>query len=229
MTLRRLKNNLLFALIAGIFKFMQALPLGWARSLGGRLGRLFFLLVPYERRKALRQLKIAFPEKSEEQRYEIARAALGSLGVGGAEFMRFDRMKASELDSWIESVEGFEHFEKARAKGRGIVAVTLHLGNWELLAAYVAARMPTAVVARQVYDARLDERLVQIREKLGFKVFARNTSVKPILRWLKEGGVLGVLADQDTSIDSVFVDLFGKKAKTPSGPAWLAAATGATL
>src|SRR5581483_11010114 len=58
-------------------------------------------------------------------------------------------------------------------------------------------------------------------------VFERNTSVKPILKWLKEGKVLGVLCDQDTGVDSLFVDFFGRPAKTPSGAAWLAQATGA--
>lgn len=229
MSLRGLKNNAIFVLIAGIFAFMQALPLRWARGLGAGLGRLFFLLVPYERKKALRMLATAFPEKTENQRYHLAKQAMGHLGRSGAEFMRFPRMRPGDLDAWVDTVEGFEHFEKARREGRGIVAVTAHLGHWELLASWVAARMPTAVVARQIYDSRLDAKLNQIREHMGFTVFPRNTSIKPILRWLKDGNCLGVLADQDTSIDSLFVDLFGKKAKTPSGPAWLAQAGDAEL
>jgi KDO2-lipid IV(A) lauroyltransferase len=229
MSLRGLKNNVIFVLVAGIFAFMQALPLRWARGLGSRLGRLFFLLVPYERKKSLRMLATAFPGKSDEQRFSLAKDSMAHLGRSGAEFMRFGRMKPSDLDAWIDSVHGFEHFEQARRQGRGIVAVTAHLGHWELLASWVAARMPTAVVARQIYDPRLDEKLNQIREHMGFTVFPRNTSIKPILRWLKDGNCLGVLADQDTSIDSLFVDLFGKKAKTPSGPAWLARASGADL
>ena len=229
MSLRGLKNNAIFVLVAAIFTFMQALPLRWARALGAGLGRLFFLIVPYERKKAIRMVGTAFPGKQAHWQRRTASDSLAHLGRCGAEFMRFGRMKPADLDAWVSSVEGFEYYQQAHAAGRGIVAVAAHLGHWELLASWVAARIPTAVVARQVYDPRLDARLNQIREHLGFTVFPRNTSVKPILRWLKEGNCLGVLADQDTSIDSLFVDFFGKKAKTPSGPAWLAQATGADL
>jgi KDO2-lipid IV(A) lauroyltransferase len=109
------------------------------------------------------------------------------------------------------------------------VAVTGHVGNWEVLAAHTAQFSRVAVVAQRLYDRRFDDALNAGRRKMGITVFPRNTSVRPILKWLNDGGVLGVLCDQDTSVDSVFVDFFGKPAKTPSGPAWLASATGAAL
>lgn len=220
---------MLFLLVAFIFKGMQILPLAWARGLGKFLGQLFYRVVPYERKKAKRMIATAFPALNEKEQGSLAQKSLGNLGQCAAEFMRFPNMKPHDLDQWIDSVTGFEHFENARAQGKGIVAVTAHIGHWELLASWVAARMPTAVVARQLYDPRMDEHLNQIRRDMGFTVFPRNTSVKPILRWLKEGKCLGVLADQDTSIDSLFVDLFGKKAKTPSGPAWLAQVSNSVL
>jgi KDO2-lipid IV(A) lauroyltransferase len=133
------------------------------------------------------------------------------------------------IDSWVAEVDGFEHLERPVREGRGVVAVTAHFGHWELLAAWVAQRLPTAVVARQAYDPRLDAVLNARRELNRVTVFSRNTSVRPILRWLKDGRVLGVLADQDTNVDSLYVEFFGHPAKTPSGPAVLAQATGADV
>lgn len=227
--LKALKNGLLFGLVAGIFFALNALPLSWARKLGAGLGRLFFVLVPYERKKTLRQLELAFPEASEAWRRKIGSGVFGHLGRGGAEFMRFPRLSMPQLEAWVGECTGFETMAACVKSGRGAVAVTAHVGHWELLAAYTAARLPTAVVARQLYDERLNRYLNGFRRGKGITVFERNTSVKPILKWLKEGKVLGVLCDQDTGVDSVFVDFFGRPAKTPSGAAWLAAVTGAAV
>jgi KDO2-lipid IV(A) lauroyltransferase len=225
--LKALKNGLLFGLVGGVFFFLNALPLAWARRLGAGLGRLFFVLVPYERKKTLRQLELAFPEKAETERYTIAQGVFGHLGLGAAEFMRFPFLSTHDLESWVGECSGFEHLSDCIKGGRGAIAVTAHMGHWELLAAYTAARLPVAVVARQLYDERLNAKLNAFRRAKGITIFERNTSVKPILKWLKEGKVLGLLCDQDTGVDSVFVDFFGRPAKTPSGAAWLAQATGA--
>lgn len=227
--LKAVKNGLLFGLVAGIYFFLNALPLSWSRRLGAGLGRLFFVLVPYERKKTMRQLELAFPEKGPEERRAIGSGVFGHLGRGAAEFMRFPRLSPSDLESWVGECSGFENLAECVKSGRGAIAVTAHVGHWELLAAYTAARLPVAVVARQLYDERLNRRLNDFRRGKGLTVFERNTSVKPILRWLKEGKVLGVLCDQDTGVDSVFVDFFGRPAKTPSGAAWLAQASGAAV
>jgi KDO2-lipid IV(A) lauroyltransferase len=227
--LKALKNGLLFGLVAGIYLFLNALPLSWARALGAGLGRLFFVLVPFERKKALGQLELAFPEKSPAERRAIASGAFAHLGHGAAEFMRFPRLSRAELESWVGECSGFQGLRDCVKSGRGAVTVTAHVGHWELLAAYAAARLPLAVVARQIYDERLNRRLNAFRGGKGITVFGRNTPVKPILKWLKQGGVLGVLCDQDTGVDSLFVEFFGRLAKTPSGAAWLAQATGAAL
>jgi KDO2-lipid IV(A) lauroyltransferase len=116
------------------------------------------------------------------------------------------------------------------AEGKGVVAVTGHMGNWELMAAWIGTRgFKTGVVAQKLYDPRFDEALNQYRRDKGIEIFPRNTPVRPILRFLKAGGALGVLADQDTNVDSVWVPFFGRLAKTPIGPVSLAQASGAAL
>jgi KDO2-lipid IV(A) lauroyltransferase len=226
---KAVKHGVILGLLAALRALFNLLPGTWAGKLGAGLGRLFFLLVPYERRKTLRQLAIAFPEADEAWRRKVGSGTFASLGRGAAEFFRFKKLGLQGRLKMIGEVRGFEHLTGPFDAGRGVVAVTAHVGHWELLASHTASRTRVAVVARQAYDARLDEVLTQMRRDYGVQVFARNTSVKPILKWLKEGGVLGVLCDQDTGVDSLYVPFFGHEAKTPSGAAWLAAATGAAL
>lgn len=226
---KKIKNSLIFAAVAGLYTLFNLLPLKLAGKLGAGLGRLFFYVVPYERKKTLRMLKIGFPDMAEAERRELGLGVFAHLGRGGAEFMRFARMGPSQVEACIAEVRGWEKCEAVLKGGRGIVFVTAHMGHWELLAAWTAQHARVGVVARQVYDERLDKALNSIRSAKGITVFARNTSVKPILRWLKSGGVVGTLADQDTGVDSVYVNFFGREAKTPSGPAWLASATNSAL
>jgi len=226
---KKIKNSLIFAAVAGLYMLFNLLPRKVAGKLGAGLGRLFFYLVAFERKKTLRMLGIGLPALPEAERRRLAAGVFAHLGRGGAEFMRFPRMGPAEVEARIAEVRGWEKCESVLKSGRGIVFVTAHMGHWELLAAWTALHARVAVVARQVYDSRLDKALNDLRAAKGVTVFARNTSVKPILRWLKGGGVLGTLADQDTSVDSVYVNFFGREAKTPSGPAWLASVIGAAL
>lgn len=197
--------------------------------MGSGLGRFFFRVVPYERKKTLAALQRAFPESAEAWRVQTGSDTFAHLGRSAAEFFRMADMSDAQLDGWLAGVTGFEHLQGPIQRGQGVVAVTAHMGHWELLAAYTAARVPVHVVARQAYDARLDAALTRRREQHGVGVFGRNTSVRPILKWLKDGKCLGVLCDQDTGVDSLYVDYFGQAAKTPSGAAFLAQMTGAAL
>src|SRR2546427_634611 len=120
--LRAVKNGLLFGLVAGIYFFLNALPLDWARSLGAGLGRLFFVLVPYERKKTLRQLELAFPEKPARGGRRIGGGVFGPLGRGAADFMRSPRRSMEELEAWVGDCSGFENLAACVRGGRGAIA-----------------------------------------------------------------------------------------------------------
>jgi KDO2-lipid IV(A) lauroyltransferase len=126
--------------------------------------------------------------------------------------------------------EGLQHFDQALSEGRGVVALGGHIGNWEFLGGYLALRgYPINVLATQVSNTRLDNLLMGIRESTGMKVLERSRSLIGAFRCLKKGEILGVLMDQDTSVESVVVDFLGHPAKTPVGPVKLASGTGADV
>jgi KDO2-lipid IV(A) lauroyltransferase len=205
-------------------RLVRALPLKPARAFGTWLGGALYYLLWTERHYALEHLKAAFPDKDQAWLRSTARGVFHHWGWAAVDFFRIADLSPAELDAWVAEVHGLEHLLEGAKLGVGTVVVTPHLGHWELLGNWAALRIPLAVVARQLFDQRMDQALNAQRSGLGVKIFPRNTSVLPILRWLKEGKVLGVLADQDTSVDSLYCEFFGRAAKTPTGAVLLAQA-----
>ena len=138
----------------------------------------------------------------------------------------FDRARAERF----VQVEGAEHADAALAQGRGVVALSAHLGNWEVLAAAMRhLGYPVNVIARELFDDRVDRILNGWRTKAGVVVHPRGSGLVSALRVLKSGEVLAALTDQDTRGPAVFVDFFGMPARTPSAVFALARRTGAPL
>jgi KDO2-lipid IV(A) lauroyltransferase len=123
----------------------------------------------------------------------------------------------------VITAEGFEHVERALAEGKGVVGITAHFSNWELLGGYVAGRLGgIAVLASPAYDENFDRVLAGYRRRMGVRTIYRTEPAAAPLRWLAEGRFLGVLADQDIpDVPSVTVEFLGRPARTPVGPALL--------
>jgi KDO2-lipid IV(A) lauroyltransferase len=122
--------------------------------------------------------------------------------------------------------------EAALALRRGVLAVTGHVGNWELLAAVFAARgYPLAVVARHVNGEPLDELISRFRVRAGVGVIHRDHTgaLRQIIGALRAGNIVALLADQDTRGPGVFVSFFGRPAHTSPGPAIIALRTHAPV
>jgi len=189
-------------------------------SLGAALGWLAWYLVPRQRRLARAHLAIAFPDVSAEDRDRIGRASFANLGRSAFETARGDASQV-QLPPEDEAL-----LRRAHAQGRGVVVVTGHIGAWELFARRIAALgLPCGTVAKEAQDPRLTKLLLDARANAGVKVFWRGAplSAREMLRFLKSGGVLGILIDQDTRVAGHFVPFFGRPAFTPRAAGDLAA------
>ena len=133
-----------------------------------------------------------------------------------------------ELVEWVP--EARAAMDAALARGKGVVFVTGHVGNWELLARYVALEdYPAAVIGKELSDPRTTRLVERFRASGKLRVIWRGSqgAAKEMLRALKGNSILGILIDQDTKVQSVWVPFFGKLAKTPRAAADLAIRTGA--
>lgn len=206
------------------------LPRPIAEAAARALMRALALAVPRLRRTALRNLELAMPELGPEQRERIVAGMFRSLARMAVVFARLPRLDRQNISEWIR-YDGFEHFERARARGRGVLFAAAHLGNWELSAfAHGLLAGPMDIVVRPLDNPLLD-RLVERRRTLcGNRIIPKKQAARAVLQALRENRAVGILIDQNASPDEgVFVDFFGLKACAGAAFARLAARSGAAV
>jgi KDO2-lipid IV(A) lauroyltransferase len=198
--------------------------------LGRRLGDVASLLLAGRRRTALANLALAFPGLPESERRRICRRSFQHLGVMGFELCA---TLVHPLEHALAGIRlhGIEHLRDAVAsRGRALV-LTAHLGNWELLT--VAHRLtgyPLAIVVRPLDSPGLDALADRLRRKSGVELIDKRGALRPVLRALAGGRLVGILLDQNaTRREAVFVPFFGRPAATSKSLALLALRTGAPV
>jgi Kdo2-lipid IVA lauroyltransferase/acyltransferase len=202
-----------------------------ARKVGAILGGAWFHIIRIRRKTVLSNLQKALPGSSRADRLRIAGEAFRHFGITAVEFLRMSRMKKEEVAAWVE-VEGMSNFEAAAAKNKGIIAVTAHLGNFDLLAASQAARgIPLAVVSRNLHQGGANRFWMESRKRCGLEIFEDKGAARKILRHLKNNKVVALTVDQRTKSakGGVLLPFMGHPAMTGTAPAALAAASGAPL
>lgn len=229
---KRIKRFIRYHLLHALFRLVGSLPLRVAKRLGAAIGSVAFVLAAGERRKALASLAIAFPEKTQAERLAIARDCFRHLGTCASEICAIRRIDA-DIERYVELPSADRDILRAAlAEGRGVVFVTGHVGNFELLARRIAkAGFPCQTIAREASDRRMSALIARMRESGGLKVIwrGRDGAVRDMLRALKKGEILGLVIDQDTKVQGVFVDFFAVKAFTPRAAADLTLRTGAAM
>ena len=213
---------------AGIILLLRVLvlPLGWrgAQRLGAGLGRLAGRVARRDRRRGREHLAIAFPDLAPAARERLLGDCFAHLGAMAFECLQLLRMDCASLARRVV-IEGWDAVERAREGGRPIIVLTGHCGNWELLAAAIGCGgVPLNAVARQQDDPELASLLVRLRARFGVRTLSRgsSTAARDLLRTLRAGGAVGLLIDQDTRVDGVWVPFFGRDAYTPIGAAQIA-------
>lgn len=227
---KKLVRSFIFAALTLVAFLTRPLSWKWGVRLGGVIGVLLYYLLRRERAKSLEGLRIAFgADKPERELHHILKKSFQNLGKGLIEIINFGNLKPEQIESLI-TIEGEEYLEEAGNEGDGTILITGHLGNWELMAAALSLRgYPLHVIAAPLYDPRIDEWIVRLRSRFQVETISRGSpsSSKKILGVLRKKEILGLLIDQDTKVNGVFVNFFNKKAYTPAGAAELALRSGA--
>ncbi len=219
---------MIFTLVKCLVFILGHLPLCIARRGGEGLGWLFYALDKRHRETVLNNLKLAgYPE---ERREDIARAVFSNLGITLLETMRVPWLRRATLEGFVEA-EGREVLEKALERGRGVIILTAHLGNWELLAIWHSIMGYEMDVVVRDMDSPLVASLMEwMRTSHGNTMVLKKRSMRRLLKTLSSNGIVGILLDQNVArVEGVFVDFFSTPACTNKGPAMLAAASGAAV
>lgn len=227
---RKLRRFLAYLLVKVLIGLAEILPRGIGGSWFGWLGSMAYCVLPGSRRVALANLRLVYGESaSDEGLRRIAREAFSNLGRSCYDFARMRKQSREGLNEMV-TIKGKHHLDQALARGKGVVAITGHVGNWELMGAYYSLNgYSLNVLATRMRNLRVNRELIDLRKSAGLKVLERSGELMGAVRALRRGEMLGVLIDLDTSVESVIVDFLGRPAKTAAGYVKLAAVTGASL
>jgi Kdo2-lipid IVA lauroyltransferase/acyltransferase len=169
--------------------------------------RVLDTAVPRFRRIAYRNLAMALPDADART---VTDGVFESVARLLWMFARFPDINAANVHRWIR-YEGFDNLVDAQRRGRGVLIATGHLGNWEFSAfAHALMAAPMHVVARPLDNSAIDRLVEQRRTASGNHVIRKKEAARAILQALKHSDAVGVLVDQNSSLEEgVFVPFFG--------------------
>ncbi|MCC6424769.1 MAG: lysophospholipid acyltransferase family protein [Phycisphaerales bacterium] len=188
------------------------------------LGNFMYAVDRKHRERALANLRRSFPHMSEEERQDLARRSMQQLFMLFVEVLFTTRMV--HIDTWAKYVE-LDAFREVLAlllkKKQGIILLTGHYGNWEILG-YVMATLgfDSTAIARPLDNPHVNRWLLGVREKKGQRIIAKKGATGEVTEVLAQGGAVALIADQNAGSKGIFVDFFGRKASTYKSIALLA-------
>jgi KDO2-lipid IV(A) lauroyltransferase len=210
--------------------FVLLLPLRAVRWLGRMLGRFVFVVLGYRKAVTLGNLGRAFPEKSDQERYQIARRAYENVSISLFELVWFPRMTPERIRSLVH-FDDPEVVKKAYEEGKGLLLLTAHFGNWELLAQCIICvfGFPVSFIVKTQSNRYIDRRVNTRRTRLGNKTIPMETSLREVLRALRDKEAVGLVADQAAPKENIPVEFFGTMVPTHQGPSVLSLKMGSPI
>src|SRR5215213_453625 len=228
----KLRTYLEYAPVKLVLMTLGRMPPGMAYAIGRLFGKIAYLLAGDLRRTGAINLRLAFPEKTEDERARLLRECFNSLGRELGVFSQMATRSREEIKQLMEA-EGWENLETARAEhGAGLIYVTGHLGAWEMTSFGISLLgYPLTFLVRRLDNPMIEQLVDEVRTKFGNKTIDKFSAARSMVKLLRSGEqALGLLPDLNTLDDeAIFVDFFGVPAATTFVIAKLAVRTNTTL
>jgi len=224
-------QEITYKVIAGLLKLLGLIPRKTAFKLGNLIGQILFLADRKHRKIATENLTRSFGhEKSSHEIKILVKRVFNNLGQIIFEIGWSLMLERKDFQKYF-NIQGLSNYSNAYNKGKGVLMLTAHMGNWELLSiVMVMAGYPVSVLYRPLDFFLLDRLFAMIRGRFGAELIPSAQSMRKILQSLKYGKVVGMLIDQNVDwYEGVFVDFFGHRACTNKGMALLARRTGSPV
>lgn len=214
----------------GVLGLLGWMPQQLARMVCELLAALSYAFWPRLRRVGMFNLRIAFPEWNDKQRRKVLFAEFRNLGRMLADFAHFPHLARENIEHLI-IYDGFENYDEARKKEKGIIFLTAHFGNWELGSfAHGVYGYPCNFVVREMDNPLMDRLINGYRCASGGHAIEKREFARKTLRAFERNEAVGILMDQNMLAgEGTFVDFFGLPASTTTGPARVARKTGAPI
>ncbi len=224
---KKIRRLLAGWLVVLITRFVTSLSEAQAKRIASVLGQLLFRISRASRQQIQENLRLVYGDSmTDNERFKMSQESSKNLATMAIEAMRLPLLTPEEVWEKIDDNGVVSTLKECLEKGRNVMIITGHYGNWELFAAYISQIAPLTVLARRNDNDHIEEIIRRIRASHKVRILDRSDSGAPreMLRMGKEGGhILGILMDQDTTrIQGVFSEFMGIPALTPSGPASIA-------
>jgi Kdo2-lipid IVA lauroyltransferase/acyltransferase len=230
-TLKTVPRYIMEYLMTRLILFaMGLLPRSISIAAGCTIGRIAYFIGGKLRRTGERNLELAFPDMERNQRSLLLRKCYTNLGRSLGELSQLPHMTAEQLCNIVE-YDGFENLKAAQSAGNGVIFLTSHMGAWELSSlAHSAYGHTMSFVVRRLDNPYMEKFVDRIRTKFGNQTIDKKGSARKLLKILREGGSIGILADLNTQPhEGVFVPFFNHMACATTGVAVLALRTNAAV
>jgi len=226
-------SYLIYILAYLSINLFRAVPRPAAIRILDHLAGLAYELDARHRQIAGVNLTIAFPELPHRERARIAKRSFQITARNLLEVSRMPQLTRGNIASLVEyhPTMGLNNYQLAKSKQRGILYLTGHFSSWELLpTAHALNGYPLSFITRPLDNIPLERYLLRVREASGNRVIPKKRSARGILETLKSTGSVGILMDQNTSLEEgVFADFFGVPAATSTSIALFALRTDAVV
>ena len=210
---------MLYWLLMLLSRIICCLPHSALLTLGRGAGILYYRFIKKQRQRAIGQM-MAGLAISEEEAKKLVKASFINMATNVFEIFYMPRLNENNFRAYID-IEHLERLTDALAEGHGVVVLTGHIGTWEWLsAAFTFSGLPVTAIAKPQPNEQYTRVLNDLRATIHVEIFSRGTSeLLAAARALKQGKILGFLADQDAGPGGAFIDFLGRPASTPMGPA----------
>jgi KDO2-lipid IV(A) lauroyltransferase len=202
-----------------------------AQFFGGMLAFVIYYFVPIRKKQMLENISLSFPEKSKKAISLIARNTYRNfvkIFIDMFFILKMSDVKIEELLVYDNDI-----IKSALSKGKGLVLMSAHFGNWELSALAFAKKYTLAIIVAKQSNNLIDKMITDFRNKEGFNIidFKKDDkmSFRHIIKALKKNQVLAIPCDQDAGCRGIFIPFFGRLASTPKGPAFFAIKAGSPI
>ncbi|MGI6139546.1 MAG: lysophospholipid acyltransferase family protein [Candidatus Hydrogenedentales bacterium] len=212
-------HQLLFVPVLFFYGLTRFMPLSWSRRLGAAFGSLAYWVVPKVKKTGLANIDLIYgPRLLPEEKKQLLHRSVQNLGIVAAEFSHQPKLFRGDLSKQVV-IEGLEHIDP----DKGCIILGAHHGNWEwMLLASRAMGKPVAAIVREFKDARMDRLVSRVRQSCDITLITKDNALNTALSFLRDGGVVGLLADQNPRQNAVPARFYGQETWATIGPALFA-------
>ena len=217
--LKRRRNDFIYVIVLIMVIIVTRLPRRVGLAMFGAVGALFFMIHTSDRRNTISNLTDMFGAgKSRRDIIRRARQVYINLTQNLFDAIYLSRQPNEKFYQLVD-LRGTDDLEAAFKEKHGGIVMSGHLGCFEIMTHAVARRgIECFTVGQKLYDPRIDALVQKMRGSENITYMHRNGSARDIIRYLRTGKMFGVLIDQDTHVEGVFVNFLGRPAFTPSAP-----------